>query len=126
MADTGTDIGSGNRGDTVISADAVPDLLITLVGLIAPQHTERVGPEHALIADLGFHSIALAELGFTVEDLFRFETLTPETAMSLERVGDIVDLVGKHVADDTATLPETAEVDAICARYGATWPPAAH
>lgn len=116
MADTGI--------RTTVSADAVPDLLATLVGLIAPQQVEQVSRDHALIDDLGFHSIALAELGFTVEDLFRFETLTPETAMSLHRVGDIVDLVTEHVADGSAALPETAEVDAICARYGATWPPA--
>jgi acyl carrier protein len=108
-----------------IGAEEVPDLLVTLVGLIAPQREGEVTLEQTLIGDLGYHSIALAELGFTVEDLFRFETLTPETAMSLERVGDIVELVGKHVADGTASLPEVAEVDAICARYGTGWPAAA-
>jgi acyl carrier protein len=116
MADAGTQV--------LIHADEIPDMLVTLVGLIAPQRDGAVTREQTLIGDLGYHSIALAELGFTVEDLFRFETLTPETAMSLQCVGDIVDLVGKHVADGTANLPEASEVEAIWARYGEEWPPA--
>lgn len=110
--------------ETTLSADAVPELLVTLVGLIAPHPVARVEREHVLIDDLGYHSVALAELGFTVEDLFEFEALTPQTAMSLESVGDILDLVGQHIGDDSAVMPETSQVEAICARYGATWPPA--
>ncbi|PSJ24806.1 cytochrome [Streptosporangium nondiastaticum] len=96
-----------------------------LVALIAPQKTAEAAPEARLIGDLGYHSLALAELGFTIEDVFGLDALPPERTMALERVGDIVTLVEEEVAAGTAVLPGPADVSAIFARYGTEWTPAA-
>jgi acyl carrier protein len=104
-----------------VRADDIPDLLGTLVRLIAPVRVMRTEPGHRLIADLGYHSLAVAELGFTLEDLFRVETFSPETAMTVERVEDVTGLIRRHLAEGDARLPECSEVDAIFARYGASW-----
>ncbi|WP_328677040.1 acyl carrier protein [Streptomyces sp. NBC_01261] len=109
--------------DVMVSPAEIPGLVCTLVRLVAPQKTGTVGPDHRLVQDLGFHSLALAELGFTIEDLFRLEALTPEVAMSLERVADVIRLIGGHVDDGSITLPSHFEVNSICARYGTTWSP---
>ncbi|MEU0028944.1 acyl carrier protein [Streptomyces sp. NPDC006335] len=108
--------------DVVVSPAEIPDLVCTLVRLVAPQKVDKVTPDLRLIGDLGFHSLALAELGFTIEDLFKLEAMTPEVAMSLERVEDIVRLIGGHVEDGSISLPDAFEVNSICARYGASWP----
>lgn len=110
-----TDIG------ITVRADDVPDLLGTLVRLIAPVRVMRTEPGHRLIADLGYHSLAVAELGFTLEDLFRVETFSPETAMTVERVEDVTELIRRYLAEGDACLPECSEVDAVFARYGASW-----
>ncbi|MFI6019359.1 hypothetical protein ACIBCP_17265 [Streptomyces sp. NPDC051287] len=67
--------------------------------------------------------VSPAELGFAIEDLFRLEALTAEVAMSLERVADVIRLIGGHVDDGSITLPRHFEVNSICARYGTTWSP---
>ena len=108
---------------TTVRVDDVPDLLGALILLIAPVRAARAEPGQRLIGDLGYHSLAMAELGFTIEDLFRVESLSPETAMTIERVEDIVQLVGKHVAEGEGNLPEVGEVDAVFARYGSAWAP---
>ena len=106
---------------TAVRTEAVPELVGALVLLIAPRKAESALPDSRLVADLGYHSISLAELGFTLEDLFEFQSLSQETAMTLERVGDIIDLVVEHVGLGTATLPGEDDVDAVFARYGSSW-----
>jgi acyl carrier protein len=109
--------------NTAIDADQVTAVIHEVVRLIAPVPSAAVTDEHRLINDLGFHSLALAELGFTLEDLFSLDTVTPEQAMSLSTVGDISVLISKAVAGGEATLPPVAEVRSFCERYGTAWNP---
>jgi hypothetical protein len=44
--------------------------------------------------------------------------------MLLRSVGDITALIDQALASSEAQLPEVAEVQALCARYGAQWNPA--
>jgi len=107
-----------------IRAQAVPDLVRTVVLLVAPHKPERLDGSEQLINELAFHSLVLAELAFTLEDLFQLEALAPEQAMGLETVDDIVALVVGALEDGTATLPEASGVEAVFARYGRQWQPA--
>ncbi|MFC5144510.1 acyl carrier protein [Streptomyces aureoversilis] len=106
---------------TTISRDSVPGPVSRLIALIAPQKTAEAAPEARLIGGLGYHSLALAELGFTIEDGFGLDALPPERTMALERVGDIVALVEEGAAAGAAVLPEPVDVAAIFARYGTEW-----
>ncbi|MER7004928.1 acyl carrier protein [Dactylosporangium sp. NPDC000555] len=108
-----------------IRAQAVPDLVRTVVLLVAPNKPERLDGSEQLINELAFHSLVLAELAFTLEDLFELEALlAPEQAMGLETVDDIVALVAGALEDGTATLPDASGVEAVFARYGRQWQPA--
>lgn len=110
---------------TALQADLVPAVVHQVIRLVAPQAPQHLQSDHQLIGDLGFHSLALAELGFTLEDLFRLDSITPERAMALRTVEDIVDLIQNALAQDAAELPATAEVETVCGQYGTTWDPAA-
>jgi acyl carrier protein len=108
----------------VVAAEQVPVLIEEVVRLISPIGIEAIDSAARLIHDLGYHSISLAELGFTLEDLFSLDAVTPEQAMLLRTVGDITALIDQALASSEAQLPEVAEVQALCARYGAQWNPA--
>jgi acyl carrier protein len=107
--------------NTVIGTDQVRAVVHEVVRLIAPFPLAAVTDEQELVSHLSFHSLALAELSFTLEDLFSLDAVTPEQAMSMSTVGDISDLISKAVADDAATLPAVADVSSFCERYGAVW-----
>ena len=109
--------------DSAVESDLVPAVVHEVVRLIAPHAPAQVTGQLRLIHDLGFHSLALAELGFTLEDLFGLDAVTPERAMTLREVGDIVALIEGALAEGTARRPEVADVDEFCARYGAVWDP---
>ncbi|MFD5450352.1 acyl carrier protein [Streptomyces sp. NPDC003470] len=99
------------------ATEAVAPVVLGMTRLIAPRKLPEVTVEHRLIGDLGFHSLVLAELGYNLEDLYGLRSLTPEEAMKLERVGDVVDFVGTEVAAGRATLPTDDEVELLLARY---------
>ncbi|MET9440568.1 acyl carrier protein [Streptomyces sp. NPDC006610] len=100
------------------STEAVAPVILGMVRLIAPRKPEAVDPGDRLIGDLGFHSLVLAELGYNLEDLYGLRSLTPEEAMKLERVSDVIDWVGTEVAAGRAELPAEEEVTLLFARYG--------
>lgn len=99
----------------------VPDVITELVHLIAPIKSDQVGPGSVLIDDLGFHSIAVAELGFTIEDLFGIEQLQERTN-SLETLEEIIVLTQEALATGAATLPTLAHLQSIFSRFGGEWP----
>jgi acyl carrier protein len=109
--------------EAAIGKDEVPALIQEAVRLISPVAPREVGNSQRLIYDLGYHSLALAELGFTLEDLFGLDAVTPEQAMMMNEVGDIITLVESAIADDRARLPVVADVQALCGRYGTVWQP---
>jgi acyl carrier protein len=111
-----------HESSLTVDAEQVADVIQEVVRLIAPTGPASIAPDLQLIHDLGFHSLALAELGFTLEDLFSLDAVTPEQAMTLSTVGDVVTLIGKALADNDATLPAVSEVTMFCERYGAAWP----
>lgn len=111
------------ESEPVIGSDLVPAVVHEVVRLIAPHPVQQVTGQLRLIHDLGFHSLALAELGFTLEDLFGLDAVTPERAMTLREVGDIVALIRAALADGSGRAPEVAQVEEFCERYGTVWKP---
>jgi len=109
--------------ETAVTAEQVPAVVRQVVRLVAPQPPAQVGNAHQLIGDLGFHSLALAELAFTLEDLFGLDAITPERAMTLQTVGDIVTLITEAIGAGQARVPDGDDVQAFCAQYGAVWDP---
>jgi acyl carrier protein len=106
-----------------LTTDLVPDAVRTVIRLLAPADPDKVSGDQELIGDLGYHSLALAELGFTLEDMFCLDPVTPEKAMVMSSVDDITALITEALGQGDGRLPEVAEVRAICAQYGAVWDP---
>lgn len=77
------------RPDDATAAETVRDV----VRDCAP--TERVdfGDDLRLIEDLGYHSLALLEMSFILEDEFRLPPIDREQAQQIVTVRDVVDYV---------------------------------
>ncbi|MEU5534339.1 hypothetical protein [Streptomyces sp. NPDC020362] len=112
--------------DTATALDAafVPDVIGKLVHCLAPAKRD-VTSTTKFISDLAYHSLAMAELGYIVEDLFELDALPYEQTMGLETVQDIVDLIQKHLQAGEATMPTAEQVRLALAPHGGDWPLAA-
>lgn len=115
---------SNTQSPSSPAVEEVPRVVQVIVGLVAPSIGADVGPDRHLIGDLGFHSLALAELGFTLEDLFGLDAVTPEQAMSLQTVGEITAVIQEAVAAGTAQVPTYGQIEDLCRQYGVKWDPA--
>jgi acyl carrier protein len=103
-----------------ISISSVVRHAITLIAPSRP--TLTVDGDH-LINDLGFDSLSLVELAFALEELFGLDAVTPERAMTLRTVGDIISHVEAALASGIGKEPSVEAVQAISAQYGRTWNP---
>jgi acyl carrier protein len=101
----------------------IPAAVRTVVRLLAPSAPARVTGDQELVGDLGYHSLALAELGFTLEDLFALEPITPEQAMSLSSIDDLIELIRGAIHSAQGKPPSVNDLELVCAQYGATWDP---
>jgi acyl carrier protein len=71
-------------------------LIHELIVELAPNPTGAAAEDPRLVEDLEYHSLALMELAFTLEDEFALEPIDEETALSILTVGD----VDRHVLDE--------------------------
>lgn len=106
-----------------IRPDQVPAVIYQVVRRISPVDPQAVEDTFRLSEDLGYHSLALAELSFTLEDLFGLTTLTPEQVLTIDEVRDVVSLIEQALADDRAHLPAQSDVEKLFKRNGAVSPP---
>jgi acyl carrier protein len=75
------------------SEDEIRDFIRAVVIELAPELNE--GPlEHArLVEDLGYHSLALLELAYTLEDEFDLPSVDPDTAPRIYTIGELEDFI---------------------------------
>lgn len=71
----------------------------TIVAELAPEAVAEVTDDHRLIEDLGFHSLAVLELAFTLEDQFDLDPIEEDRAAGVKTVRDIADLVVAELRD---------------------------
>ncbi|MFE6049550.1 acyl carrier protein [Kitasatospora sp. NPDC056446] len=110
---------------TDIASDQIPDVISQLVHLIAPTKKDRIGPDTKLVSELSYHSLAMVQLGLTIEDVFEFDSLPQERASSLETVHDIIELVRELLDEGEGALPTVDHLESIVVPLGGEWPPAA-
>jgi acyl carrier protein len=101
----------------------VPEVIRHAVRMVAPVTVENVTGTDRLIGDLGFHSLALAELAFVLEDLFQLDPITPEQAMSIDQVSDIEQLIATALKEGIAEVPTLALIESNSSQYGTQWRP---
>lgn len=93
--------------------------IVALMAPLPPASAEHLNPESRLIADLGFHSLALLELGAAMEEVFATGSLSARLAGQVERVGDVEELLSRAVAQKEARVPSPSEVASFVADYRA-------
>jgi acyl carrier protein len=64
-----------------------------IVKIMAPETPESITSDDRLVNDLGFHSLALIELAFALEDEFDLDAIDETTDSGIVTVGDIEDHV---------------------------------
>jgi acyl carrier protein len=75
-----------------------PPIIRMMVSQFAPADVHGLTPDTRLVEDLGYHSLALLELAFALEDEFDLPPLDAETAANILTVGDVEDLVAQRLS----------------------------
>jgi acyl carrier protein len=75
------------------SEQEIRALIRELILELAPTNDEPGPADPRLVADLGYHSLALLELAFTLEDQFNLEPIDQEAAQHIVTAGDVEDYV---------------------------------
>lgn len=73
----------------------VREIVLKIVRCLAPDQDVEVTESVDLRDELGYHSLALVELGFLVEDAFFLEPIPRELAELVRVPSDIVDYVSE-------------------------------
>jgi acyl carrier protein len=92
---------SGSTAATRTEAD-IRETVWSIVIELSPDRDESAKPQTQLIEGLGFNSLALTELAFTLEDEFDLSPIEEETARSIATVGAIQD----HVVNELLSRGE--------------------
>lgn len=71
--------------------------VLALIAEMAPDQNAEVTAATHLVQDLGYHSLALMEMAFAVEDEFDLDPIDEETARKISSVGAVQDLVVQRV-----------------------------
>ena len=82
-----------------MSDNHVDDLIKQLIIDLCPGSAENITEKSHLANDLGYHSLALVELAFAIEDKFDLEPIDQVTAKGIQTVGDIVNYVTSQIAE---------------------------
>lgn len=75
------------------SEDDLRDRVRTVILELAPNPSGLVSADPRLIEDLDYHSLALVELAFALEDEFDLQPIDAATAQAIRTVRDIEKLV---------------------------------
>jgi acyl carrier protein len=84
------------------SEDEVCTIVLAAVADLAPAQDGPIEPGARLVEDLGYHSLALLELAFALEDEFDLEQIDEATARKVTTVQAVLDLVLERLRDAEA------------------------
>lgn len=91
------------------SEDEVRQLLRNLVFELAPGEVDTTIADPRLVEDLGYHSLALLEMAFTIEDEFDLEPIDEETAQGIHTVRDVEEFVVGKLRERASSVSTVAE-----------------
>ncbi len=87
-----------------INEKAIATAIRELIKELSPNESiDAVEPSMSLVEDLSYHSLALMELAFTIEDEFGLSPMNESVALKIKTVSDveahvIQELKAKHAA----------------------------
>jgi len=68
-----------------------------LIAELCPAEIKDMDDSSHLTDELGYHSLALVELAFSLEDMFDLEPIDQAVAKNINTVGDIINYVTEKV-----------------------------
>lgn len=71
------------------SEDEIRETIRTIVLELAPEPDRTLGDDARLMDDLAYHSLALMELAFTLEDEFDLLPVDEATGRAIQRISDV-------------------------------------
>jgi acyl carrier protein len=77
----------------------VRDRVMEMILEMAPNRDGARGPDTHLVKDLGYHSLALMEVAFAIEDEFDLDPIDEATARKITTVAAVQDLVIQRLAE---------------------------
>lgn len=77
----------------------VRSAVAAVIADMSPNEGVTAHPESQLVNDLGYHSLALMELAFALEDEFDLDPIDEDTARKITTVGAVQDLVVQRIAE---------------------------
>jgi acyl carrier protein len=80
----------------------IRESVLAIIVDMAPNAVGETTTESRLVEDLGYHSLALLELAFALEDEFDLEPIDEATARTITNVGLVQDTVVKRVQERVA------------------------
>jgi acyl carrier protein len=75
--------------DTMRSEDEIRETIRLIVQELAPEPDRTLGDDARLMDDLAYHSLALMELAFTLEDEFDLLPVDEATGRAIQRICDV-------------------------------------
>ena len=84
------------------SREEVEGTIRAIIAELAPNRDAEVRDDARLMEDLEFHSLALLELAFTLEDEFDLLPITEEAARAITTVQQVIDHVGTEMRERAA------------------------
>jgi acyl carrier protein len=101
--------------------DELEHIVCQTAQMIAPVPPESVKLSDRLVGDLGFHSLAMVELAYALEDVFSLEEVGSGIVNRIERIGDIIPLVRTALQNGAAKMPSPDDLAQLAAEYGFVW-----
>lgn len=93
------------------SEDEIRDTIRLIVMELAPEPDRSLGDDATLMNDLAYHSLALMELAFTLEDEFDLLPVDEATGRAIQTIAD----VQAHVLDELRAREEAGAAAAPAA-----------
>lgn len=85
---------TGTTETRIIDEHSVRTTILELIKELAPnQSLSALSPDHRLVEELEYHSLALMELAFTLEDEFGLDPINEQDALKIVSAGDVEDYV---------------------------------
>lgn len=82
-----------------LSEEEIRTKVLAVIGDMAPKQDVTLTPDSVLIQDLGYHSLALMEVAFALEDEFDLDPIDEKTAREITTVLAVQDLVVKKISE---------------------------
>jgi acyl carrier protein len=96
-----------------IGADALRELIRDVVVGLAPDAGAAVDEGTLLRDGLGYDSLALAELAFALEEIFRLPPMPTDETVDVTTVGDVESLVVRLIEHGGLSYDEAALREAV-------------